>query len=55
MRKHIHNHPSQVRNPLGQIYVMVVISKKINGFEQYIAIDNQKVLEWLDERPLEGK
>ena len=41
-----------VRNPLGQVYVMVVDGARLEAFRAYCRDQDQTVLEWLDERPL---
>lgn len=42
-----------VRNPQGQVYVMVVDSDRLDVFQTYCETETQTVLEWLDERPLD--
>lgn len=42
-----------VRNELGQLYVMVVESDRLDRFNQYCLAERQTVLRWLDEEPLE--
>ncbi|WP_416897450.1 MAG: hypothetical protein ACMVY4_18540 [Minwuia sp.] len=42
-----------VRSTRGQVYVMVVDRDRMCAFELYCAAENQTVLEWLDERPLD--
>jgi hypothetical protein len=42
-----------VRNHHGQIYIMVVDQDRISAFETYCIAEDQTVLEWLDERPLD--
>lgn len=41
-----------VTNEYGQIYIMVVDQEELESFEKYCKDESQKVLEWLDERPL---
>lgn len=42
-----------VRNPRGQVYVMVVDRDRMSAFDTYCDTEKQTVLEWLDERPLD--
>jgi len=44
-----------VRNTLGKVYIMSVDADKMTLFDLYILSTQQEVLEWLDERPLEGE
>ena len=39
-----------VQNSKGNIYVMVVEIEKLKLFEEYCKMEDQKILEWLDER-----
>lgn len=41
-----------VSNKKGQVYVMIVDAEKMDLFENYCQTEEQKVLEWLDERKL---
>lgn len=42
-----------VRNTRGQVYVMVVDRERLQSFDAYCGAEQQTVLEWLDERPLD--
>ncbi|WP_417520140.1 hypothetical protein [Minwuia sp.] len=42
-----------VRNRIGQIYIMVVDVDRRGDFDRYCNSEQQTVLEWLDERPLD--
>lgn len=42
-----------VRNTHGQVYVMVVDAERMADFIAYCDAEQQSVLEWLDERPLD--
>jgi hypothetical protein len=42
-----------VRNPSGQVYIMVVDRDRVDAFDAYCTAEKQTVLEWLDERPLD--
>ena len=37
-------------NKFGQIYIMVVDAEKLELFQEYCISEEQKVLEWLDQR-----
>jgi len=39
-----------VRNSIGQLYVMIVDTEKIEQFETYLSEEEQSVVEWIDER-----
>lgn len=39
-----------VKNNFGSIYIMSVEITKLDLFEKYCAMEEQKVIEWLDER-----
>ena len=39
-----------VQNSKGNIYIMVVEIEKLFLFEEYCKMEDQKILEWLDER-----
>ena len=41
---------AMVENSKGSIYIMVVEIKKLKLFQEYCNMENQKILEWLDER-----
>lgn len=41
---------AMVENSKGSIYIMVVETKKLKLFKEYCNTENQKILEWLDER-----
>ncbi|MCC6221279.1 MAG: hypothetical protein IT291_08585 [Deltaproteobacteria bacterium] len=38
-----------VRNSQGRVYVMVVDSKRLNEFQQYLDTERNEVIQWLDE------
>lgn len=39
-----------VKNSFGKFYIMIVDTEKIESFKYYLKLDNQKVIEWLDDR-----
>ena len=39
-----------VKNKLNKYYIMVVDKKKIKIFINYCKIENQKIIEWIDEK-----
>jgi hypothetical protein len=39
-----------VRNKFDRYYIMVVDKKKINNFKNYCKAENQKIVEWIDEK-----
>lgn len=39
-----------VKNSLGMYYIMIVDIEKIQSFNNYLEKDNQKLIEWLDEK-----
>jgi hypothetical protein len=43
-----------VKNSKGQVYVMLVESDKIDIFNKYLVEENNRVIKWLDEEPLEA-
>lgn len=43
-----------VRNSKGQVYIMLVEQNKLDDFEDYLAVEKNFLLQWLDEMPLEG-
>ena len=39
-----------VRNRFNKYYVMVVDNKKLKNFKNYCKTENQKIIEWIDEK-----
>ena len=39
-----------VRNKSNKYYVMVVDNKKLKNFKNYCKTENQKIIEWIDEK-----
>lgn len=39
-----------VKNDQGRFYIMVVDTLRLESFYSYLEEDNQKIIEWLDER-----
>lgn len=39
-----------VQNNKGNVYIMVVETEKLKSFKEYCKMEDQRILEWLDER-----
>lgn len=47
--------PALVASPSGRFYVMLVECGRETAFEEYLAIDGQKVVAWLDDKATYSK